>query len=184
MKWSGGQQPIDAGATDLERAGDLGSTQSLVPKLSDTVWIDGRAAANIGTVILQLPGIDPAPLPGSDEVLLDAPDQAEDGEEDFPHEIAAVDRDRGIVDAQDRFFLDDALGDGEEVGGIPRDPIRVKAKKFIPTVQKAKGRLKLVSTGLICPLRSGPETMIVWTTKGTSNAKQEAQAGRDYRQAA
>ena len=37
---------------------------------------------------------------------------------------------------------------------------------------------------LICPLRSGPETMIVWTTKGTSNAKPEAQAGRDYRQAA
>ena len=38
--------------------------------------------------------------------------------------------------------------------------------------------------GLICPLLSGPETMIVWTTKGTMNAKQEAQAGRDYRQAA
>ncbi|MGE4431815.1 MAG: hypothetical protein AB7E05_13850 [Sphingobium sp.] len=37
---------------------------------------------------------------------------------------------------------------------------------------------------LICPLRSGPETMIVWTTKGSLNAIQEAQAGRDYRQAA
>jgi hypothetical protein len=40
------------------------------------------------------------------------------------------------------------------------------------------------SGGMICPLLSGPETMIVWTTKGTMNAEQEAQAGRDYRQAA
>ncbi|CAH0357341.1 hypothetical protein SPH9361_04991 [Sphingobium sp. CECT 9361] len=37
--------------------------------------------------------------------------------------------------------------------------------------------------GVICPPLSGPETMIVWTTKGTLNAKQEAQAGRDHRQA-
>ena len=37
---------------------------------------------------------------------------------------------------------------------------------------------------MICPPLSGPETMIVWTTKGTLNAEQEAQAGRDYRQAA
>lgn len=29
---------------------------------------------------------------------------------------------------------------------------------------------------LICPLLSGPETMIVWTTKGKMNAEQEAQA--------
>jgi diaminobutyrate-2-oxoglutarate transaminase len=39
-------------------------------------------------------------------------------------------------------------------------------------------------TDVICPPLSGPETMIVWTTKGTLNAKQEAQAGRDHRQAA
>ena len=38
--------------------------------------------------------------------------------------------------------------------------------------------------GLICPPLSGPETMIVWTMKGTLNAEQEAQAGRDHRQAA
>ena len=37
---------------------------------------------------------------------------------------------------------------------------------------------------VICPLLSGPETMIVWTTKGTTDAIQEAQAGRDHRQAA
>jgi len=37
---------------------------------------------------------------------------------------------------------------------------------------------------LICPPLSGPETMIVWTTKGTMNAEQEAQTRRDYRQAA
>ena len=37
---------------------------------------------------------------------------------------------------------------------------------------------------VICPPLSGPETMIVWTTKGTMNAEQEAQAGRDYREAA
>ncbi|MFX4088765.1 hypothetical protein ACKU27_27175 [Sphingobium yanoikuyae] len=39
-------------------------------------------------------------------------------------------------------------------------------------------------TVMICPPLSGPETMIVWTTKGTMNAEQEAQAGRNYRQAA
>ena len=37
---------------------------------------------------------------------------------------------------------------------------------------------------VICPLLSGPETMIVWTTKGATNAEQEAQAGRDHREAA
>ena len=37
---------------------------------------------------------------------------------------------------------------------------------------------------VICPLLIGPETMIVWTTKGALNADQEAQAGRDYREAA
>jgi hypothetical protein len=35
-----------------------------------------------------------------------------------------------------------------------------------------------------CPRLSGPSTMIVWTTKGTTNAEQEAQAGGDHRQAA
>jgi len=37
---------------------------------------------------------------------------------------------------------------------------------------------------VICPPLSGPETMIVWTTKGTTDAIQEARAGRDHRQAA
>jgi hypothetical protein len=37
---------------------------------------------------------------------------------------------------------------------------------------------------VICPPLSGPETMIVWTMKGALNAEQEAQAGRDHRQAA
>jgi hypothetical protein len=41
-----------------------------------------------------------------------------------------------------------------------------------------------IDTTMICPPLSGPETMIVWTTKGMTNAKQEAQAGRDYREAA
>ncbi len=45
------------------------------------------------------------------------------------------------------------------------------------------GRRKVRHSQLICPLQSGPETMIVWTTKGTLNAEQEAQAGRDYRTA-
>lgn len=44
--------------------------------------------------------------------------------------------------------------------------------------------LKIGLGTLICPPLSGPETMIVRTTKGTMNAEQEAQAGRDYRQAA
>ena len=37
---------------------------------------------------------------------------------------------------------------------------------------------------LSCPRPSGPGTMIVWITKGMTNAEQEAQAGRDHRQAA
>ena len=48
----------------------------------------------------------------------------------------------------------------------------------------AYGRDALAPGEVICPPLSGPETMIVWTTKGTMNAEQEAQAGRDYRQAA
>ncbi|MCC4233353.1 DUF736 family protein [Sphingobium soli] len=47
-----------------------------------------------------------------------------------------------------------------------------------------RGYIETAKSGLICPLLSGPKTMIVWTTKGTMNAEQEAQAGRDYRQAA
>ncbi len=42
----------------------------------------------------------------------------------------------------------------------------------------------LTDAAVICPPLSGPETMIVWTMKGTLNAEQEAQAGRDHRQAA
>lgn len=59
----------------------------------------------------------------------------------------------------------------------------------VPIARK-KGHYRITAGGrrldavLICPPLSGPETMIVWTTKGTSNAIQEAQAGRDYRQAA
>ncbi len=37
---------------------------------------------------------------------------------------------------------------------------------------------------LCCPRPSGPSTMLVWITKGTTNAEQEAQAGGDHRQAA
>ena len=39
-------------------------------------------------------------------------------------------------------------------------------------------------TDLSCPRLSGPPTMIVWIMKGTTNAEQEAQAGRDHREAA
>lgn len=37
---------------------------------------------------------------------------------------------------------------------------------------------------LICPRLSDPPIMIAWITKGMLNAEQEAQAGRNYRQAA
>lgn len=36
---------------------------------------------------------------------------------------------------------------------------------------------------LICLALSGPETMMVWTTEGTTIAEQEEQAGRDHWQA-
>ncbi|TWC97741.1 hypothetical protein FB595_13215, partial [Sphingobium sp. AEW010] len=42
-----------------------------------------------------------------------------------------------------------------------------------------KAKNSRVPDSMICPLLSGPETMIVWTTKGKMNAEQEAQAGRD-----
>lgn len=49
------------------------------------------------------------------------------------------------------------------------------------------GRLErdelVLGIGLSCPRLSGPSTMIVWTAKGTTNAEQEAQAGRDHREA-
>jgi hypothetical protein len=37
--------------------------------------------------------------------------------------------------------------------------------------------------GVICPLLSGPKSLLFWTTKELGNG-QEAQAGRDHRQAA
>ena len=50
-------------------------------------------------------------------------------------------------------------------------------------------RMATIITGssfasLICSPLSGPQTIRVWTTKGTLNADQETQAGRDYRQQA
>ena len=48
-------------------------------------------------------------------------------------------------------------------------------------IMRALGELML---HLSCPRPSGPGTMIVWITKGMTNAEQEAQAGRDHRQAA
>ena len=57
----------------------------------------------------------------------------------------------------------------------------IQARYMIP---ETKRLMRLLIRRLICPPLSGPETMIVWTTKGTMNAEQEAQAGRDYRQAA
>ncbi len=37
---------------------------------------------------------------------------------------------------------------------------------------------------LICPLLSGPKSMLFWVMKETGNAIEEAQTGGDYRQAA
>lgn len=37
---------------------------------------------------------------------------------------------------------------------------------------------------LICPLQSGPKSMLFWTRKGMKNAIQKTHAGGDYRQAA
>ena len=50
--------------------------------------------------------------------------------------------------------------------------------------EAAVGVFNQAEVVMICPPLSGPETMIVWTAKGTLNAEQEAQAGRDHRQAA
>ena len=55
------------------------------------------------------------------------------------------------------------------------------AQHLAPAIKEGARR---TAASVICPPLSGPETMIVWTTKGTMNAEQEAQAGRDYRQAA
>jgi len=37
---------------------------------------------------------------------------------------------------------------------------------------------------VICPLQSGPKSMLFWTRKGMKNAIQKTHAGGDYRQAA
>ena len=81
----------------------------------------------------------------------------------------------------------------QEVSGQkPRRRLLI-AGKSVMIIHRMNGRWILVimhgdalwrMTLVICPLLSGPEPMIVWTTKGTLNAEQEAQAGRDHRQAA
>ncbi len=47
-----------------------------------------------------------------------------------------------------------------------------------------RSRRPMIFGEVSCPRLSGPSTMIVWIMKGTTNAEQEAQAGRDYWQAA
>jgi Cu/Ag efflux pump CusA len=63
----------------------------------------------------------------------------------------------------------------EAISGVPGvSDLKLESQVLVPQI-----RIRL-----ICPPLSGPETMIVWTAKGTLNAEQEAQAGRDHRQAA
>ncbi len=44
---SGGENPIDTGAADLEGSGNLGSTKALITKLPDSGRIDSRGPAFI-----------------------------------------------------------------------------------------------------------------------------------------
>ena len=77
-------------------------------------------------------------------------------------------------------------GVARAAGSAAASPLKRATSKAAESVKSsfsdgARGGLGVT---VICPRLSGPSTMIVWTTKGTTNAEQEAQAGRDYRQAA
>lgn len=55
------------------------------------------------------------------------------------------------------------------------------------TFFRSFGPLRGVERGgriVICPLLSGPKYLLFWIMKELGNAVQEAQAGRDHRQAA
>jgi hypothetical protein len=74
------------------------------------------------------------------------------------------------------------LPDGREVA--MRALVDLGAKATLLVGEDFAAREHLAAALLSCPRLSGPSTMIVWTTKGTTNAEQEAQAGRDHREAA
>jgi hypothetical protein len=59
-------------------------------------------------------------------------------------------------------------------GALPFRQLRQSARNFTGTELEK----------VICPLQSGPKSMLFWTRKGMKNAIQKTHAGGDYRQAA
>src|SRR3712207_4121444 len=100
---SGGERSIDAGSTDLEPLGDLGGTQALGSKLLHIFRADRGWPSLVET--LGLPGVDASALACSDEVLLDHPDHAEDGQHHLAHDVAAIEGDLWVIDLEDGSLL-------------------------------------------------------------------------------
>ncbi len=66
---------------------------------------------------------------------------------------------------------------------MPRD--RKPASLYRQMYDKARTGLKdACRVELICPLLSGPKSMLFWIMKEIGNAIEEAQAGGDHRQVA
>ena len=76
------------------------------------------------------------------------------------------------------------LGDSIGVGTAQAINARAALHCDVMAVERASAKQIQAWRKLSCPRLSGPSTMIVWIMKGTTNADQEAQAGRDYWQAA
>ena len=141
---SGRERPIDRCPPDLEPSGDRGGAEPLVAKFPHLVWINRRRAPLI--YALQFRGLNAPALPGFDEVLLDGPDQAEQRQHDFGHEVGPVEHDFGIVDAKDGALLDDPLGDRQQIAGIASEAVWMQGQEFRAGLQEAEGRFELMAT--------------------------------------
>ncbi len=91
---------------------------------------------------------------------------------------AVTQRGRHKNEAGMRIALDD-FGTGfaslTHLKDFPIDVLKID-RSFVAGIGK--------SADVICPLLSGPKSMLFWVMKETGNAIEEAQTGGDYRQAA
>ena len=139
-----GQGPIDAGSTDFKPLGNLGCAKPFVLQPTNFGGFDGSWPAFVES--LRFTSFDTAALARFDEMLLDAADHAEDGEQHFAHHVRPVENDFGVIDSEDGSPFNNPLADSQQVGGVARQSVGMERKQDVIFVEQADGGFQLVST--------------------------------------